>query len=163
MKSTIFWDITPCSPLSVNRRFGGTYSLQLQGRKNKLRKKPAWKQMASTFYSPPDFCSGYFSTLKMEAIFSSETSVDTQRTYTALYPRRWYSYQYLVYITSIDEWWIGKNPEGSACGLIEVPSLHLRAGTEIHKKSQWRCPDVTIEIRKERLPHAGPDFYRYTN
>jgi hypothetical protein len=25
MKSTIFWDITPCSPLNVNRRFGGTY------------------------------------------------------------------------------------------------------------------------------------------
>jgi hypothetical protein len=23
MKSTIFWDITPCSPLKVNRRFGG--------------------------------------------------------------------------------------------------------------------------------------------
>jgi hypothetical protein len=25
MKSTYFWDITPCSPLRVNRRFGGTY------------------------------------------------------------------------------------------------------------------------------------------
>jgi hypothetical protein len=33
-KSTIFWDIGPCSPLSVNRRFGGTYRLRLQGRKN---------------------------------------------------------------------------------------------------------------------------------
>jgi hypothetical protein len=33
MKSIIFWDITPCSPLSVNRRFGGTYRLYLQGRK----------------------------------------------------------------------------------------------------------------------------------
>jgi hypothetical protein len=32
MKSTIFWDIKPCSPLSVNRRFGETYRLQLQGR-----------------------------------------------------------------------------------------------------------------------------------
>jgi hypothetical protein len=32
MKSTIFWDITPCSPLSVNRRFGGTYRIHLQGR-----------------------------------------------------------------------------------------------------------------------------------
>jgi hypothetical protein len=28
MKSTIFWDITPCSPLNINRRFGGTYCLQ---------------------------------------------------------------------------------------------------------------------------------------
>jgi hypothetical protein len=29
-KSTIFWDITPCSPLSVIQRFGGTYRLHLQ-------------------------------------------------------------------------------------------------------------------------------------
>jgi hypothetical protein len=27
MKSSIFWDITPRSPLKVNRRFGGTYPL----------------------------------------------------------------------------------------------------------------------------------------
>jgi hypothetical protein len=39
-KSTIFWNITPCSPLSVNRSFGGTYRLHLQGRENKLSKKP---------------------------------------------------------------------------------------------------------------------------
>jgi hypothetical protein len=24
MKSIIFWDMTPCSPLNANRRFGGT-------------------------------------------------------------------------------------------------------------------------------------------
>jgi hypothetical protein len=33
MKSTIFWDVTPCSPSSVNRSFGETYRLHLQGRK----------------------------------------------------------------------------------------------------------------------------------
>jgi hypothetical protein len=32
-KSTIFLDITPCSPLSVNRRFGGTYRLHLAGQR----------------------------------------------------------------------------------------------------------------------------------
>jgi hypothetical protein len=31
-KTISFWDMTPCSPLSVNRRFGGTYSFHLQGR-----------------------------------------------------------------------------------------------------------------------------------
>jgi hypothetical protein len=31
MKSTIFWDITVCSPLSVNRRFGVIYRLHLHG------------------------------------------------------------------------------------------------------------------------------------
>jgi hypothetical protein len=34
MKSIIFWDMTPCSLLSCNRRFGGTYRLHLQGRRN---------------------------------------------------------------------------------------------------------------------------------
>jgi hypothetical protein len=32
LKGTILWDIKPCSPLKVNRRFGGTYQLHLQGR-----------------------------------------------------------------------------------------------------------------------------------
>jgi hypothetical protein len=31
MKSTIFWDITPCSPLKVNGRFTGTYRVHIQG------------------------------------------------------------------------------------------------------------------------------------
>jgi hypothetical protein len=30
MKSSAFWDITPCSPLKVNQRFGGTRRLLLQ-------------------------------------------------------------------------------------------------------------------------------------
>jgi hypothetical protein len=32
MKNAVFWDVTPCSSC-VNRRFGGTYRLHLQGRK----------------------------------------------------------------------------------------------------------------------------------
>jgi hypothetical protein len=33
MKISIFWDITPCSPFKVNRRFGRTYHLYFQDRK----------------------------------------------------------------------------------------------------------------------------------
>jgi hypothetical protein len=33
MKSSIFWDKTPCSPLKVKRRFGGICRLHLYGRK----------------------------------------------------------------------------------------------------------------------------------
>jgi hypothetical protein len=50
MKSYIFWDITSCSPIKVNRRFGGTYRLHLQGRritKQKTSVKAGGKQ------SPP--------------------------------------------------------------------------------------------------------------
>jgi hypothetical protein len=31
INSIIFWDMTPCSPLSFKHRFGGTYRLHLQG------------------------------------------------------------------------------------------------------------------------------------
>jgi hypothetical protein len=37
----------PYSPLIFNRRFGGTYRLHLQGRRNKFSKKPKSKQVAS--------------------------------------------------------------------------------------------------------------------
>jgi hypothetical protein len=33
LRSSVFWDITPCSPLKVNQNFGGTCRLHLQGRK----------------------------------------------------------------------------------------------------------------------------------
>jgi hypothetical protein len=35
MKNAVFWDVVPCRSC-VNRRFGGTYRLHLQGRKIKL-------------------------------------------------------------------------------------------------------------------------------
>jgi hypothetical protein len=37
MKSTVFWDITPCSPLKATRHFGGTCRLRLQGRISRAR------------------------------------------------------------------------------------------------------------------------------
>jgi hypothetical protein len=33
MRGSVFWDIMPCSPLKVNRRFRGTCSLHFQGRR----------------------------------------------------------------------------------------------------------------------------------
>jgi hypothetical protein len=46
MNSIIFWGMIQCSPLSFNRRFGGTYRLHLQGRRNRFRKS-ASKQVAT--------------------------------------------------------------------------------------------------------------------
>jgi hypothetical protein len=44
LKSSIFWAIMSCSPLQVNRRFGGTYHLYLQGRKvsQERNQRKAW-------------------------------------------------------------------------------------------------------------------------
>jgi hypothetical protein len=47
LKSIIFWDVTPCSLLRCNRRFGGTYRLHLQGRRKNCQQEPASKQVAS--------------------------------------------------------------------------------------------------------------------
>jgi hypothetical protein len=70
--SSIFWDITPCSPLNVNRRFGGKSCLHLQDRRiNRARNR---HEAGSKFFL------AYSSTFKMDAICSSETSVDFQRT-----------------------------------------------------------------------------------
>jgi hypothetical protein len=59
MKSSIFWDIMPCSPLIVNRRFRATCL-----------------PLTFTLVS----CSVYSWTMKMEAICSFEMSLTFQRT-----------------------------------------------------------------------------------
>jgi hypothetical protein len=41
VNSSVFWDITPCSPLKVNVRFGGTCRLLLHGGRIIQARKPA--------------------------------------------------------------------------------------------------------------------------
>jgi hypothetical protein len=57
IKSSVFWHITLFSPLEADP-FEGTFRLYIQGNRN--------KQLLDIFLS-------HFSTLKMEAIISSET------------------------------------------------------------------------------------------
>jgi hypothetical protein len=76
MKSYIFWDITPCCPLKVNRCFGVTSHFHLQGRRispTELSLPPAFTLVS---------CLAYSSTLKTETISSSETWFWFQRTTT---------------------------------------------------------------------------------
>jgi hypothetical protein len=61
MKSSIFWDIMPCSPLEVNGRSGGS------------------RRSVATYFTLVS-CLAYSSTLRMEATCSCETSVDFKRT-----------------------------------------------------------------------------------
>jgi hypothetical protein len=72
MKSTIFWDITMCSPLKASQRFGGTYRHHLQG----------WICWARHGL-PPAFtlvsCS-VDSTLKTKVMYSSKTLANFHRT-----------------------------------------------------------------------------------
>jgi hypothetical protein len=67
MKSSVFWDITPCSPLKVNRHFRGTYCLHHQGQ---ISLPATCFTLVSTLA---------YLTLKIE-ICSSKTLVDFEQT-----------------------------------------------------------------------------------
>jgi hypothetical protein len=99
MKSTIFWDIKPCSPLRANRRLGET-SPPSSWSKHKLSKKPAFTLIS---------CLAYFWTLKTEAICSSETSVDSQQTTWCYIPedgtlQEFYFYTLLISQDILRDW-----------------------------------------------------------
>jgi hypothetical protein len=81
LKNTIFWDITPCGSLKVNRRFGGTSLLSSES-KNKPRKKLAWKQLASRAYviNRADVCDMYLRNVGW-------LSTDYMALYPTIYPR----------------------------------------------------------------------------
>jgi hypothetical protein len=87
IKNIVFWDVTPCSLLKVAPRFGGTYRLHLQVwrlRQARNQREIMSKIVFSTWFHP-GFLS-YSSNLKVEAIYSTEASVDFTADYTALYP-----------------------------------------------------------------------------
>jgi hypothetical protein len=54
LKSTIFWDITPCSPLKANRRFVATYRLHLQGRRIRRTRNHRENRWQAQGYIPED-------------------------------------------------------------------------------------------------------------
>jgi hypothetical protein len=76
VKSSLFWDVTPCSPLKANRRFGGT-CLNFQGQKVSQAKKNQLESRRQALLVSP---LTYSSTPKIEVTCSSEKSVDIQRT-----------------------------------------------------------------------------------
>jgi hypothetical protein len=94
MKSIIFWDIMSCSPLKVNLRFGGTCHLHLQG----WRVCQARNRHETGMKKSSAFRLAYSSTVKTEAICSSYTSLDYQRT-ARRYIRENKTLQYNIFST----------------------------------------------------------------
>jgi hypothetical protein len=71
-ENSIFWDVIPCSTLNVNGSFGEASPSSVS--KNKL----SLRLLAHCFMLVS--CLAYSSTLKVEAVYSFETSVHFQRT-----------------------------------------------------------------------------------
>jgi hypothetical protein len=89
LKNSVLWDITPCSPLKVNRSFGTTCRLHLQCRRisqarnqHEAGSKHSLKSTGCQFQA--GFFFGYSSNLAMEATCCSETSVYFQWTHGVL-------------------------------------------------------------------------------
>jgi hypothetical protein len=110
MKSIIFWNITPCSPLSVNRRFGGTYRL------------------------PPAFTlvsySGYLLDLEDGGDMFLRNVGWHSNDYTALYPRKWYSSRHGLFSWNLTFLYCVQNRPSLNFSLV-----HLRAATSSHPNS----------------------------
>jgi hypothetical protein len=79
MKNAVFWDVAPCRYF-VNRRFGGKYRLHFQGMRNPLamnqREQVAVDNYSYSYLLTVVRRSWISYILKMEAIRSSETSVN---------------------------------------------------------------------------------------
>jgi hypothetical protein len=74
-KNAVSWEVAPCRTC-VNRRFGRTYHLHLQGRK--IRERGTSCRLQSPAHAGSSLAD--FSTRKMEAIRSSETLAHTRYT-----------------------------------------------------------------------------------
>jgi hypothetical protein len=60
MKSTVFWDIMPCSSLKVNWHFRGTYRLHLQGRRISFARNRCKRRWQAAAYFHAGFLLGLF-------------------------------------------------------------------------------------------------------
>jgi hypothetical protein len=88
MKSSIFWKITPCSPLKVNRRFGGTRRLYLQGRRISRARNQSESRWQAELFFHAGFLLGLFYDPEDggDMFFRKVGWLSTG--YAALYPRR---------------------------------------------------------------------------
>jgi hypothetical protein len=90
VKRTMFWDVMPCSLLKIIWHFGVVYRLHLRGWINQARKQRENPCLSSVFMLVS--CLNFL-TLKMERIYSSETSFDCQ----------WFTWRYIPGDSTLQE------------------------------------------------------------
>jgi hypothetical protein len=102
MKISIFWNVTPCSPLKINWRLEGMANIILRSNSNHklIISNPICRNNSNPYVAPSSglksnpskalladcfmliFCLDYCSHLKMEATYSSETWLTTNGLYS---------------------------------------------------------------------------------
>jgi hypothetical protein len=100
LKSYIFWDITPCSPLKINRRFGRIYRLHFQCRMNHVKNQheAGSKQSSVSFFLHAGSLFGLLFDPKDGGDMYLRNVGWYSTDYTALYSRRFLSWRLLFCI-----------------------------------------------------------------
>jgi hypothetical protein len=162
MKNVVFWDVAPCR-FYVNRRFGGTYRLHLQGRKIHERRTSVSRCLQTAFctsieiknkdciYHEHAACNHLLTLVPRSRIFLPEDGGDTflrnvgsHKIYTAPHPRRRhssYSPQWKPQILHSKLWTV-KEVKVGGWGLIwgsRIIGLEDGRSMELFKNSvEWR-------------------------
>jgi hypothetical protein len=142
LKSTVFWDITLCSPLSVNRRFGGTYRLHVQ-----LSTCVHDGFLLTSTFDPEDGGDMFLWNV-------GRHSTD----YTALYPRRWYSSIDLEILTDLHVLkppWIRKSGFWNAACLYVCMRNYLALG-RLDGFYSYSVSESSIRHKKVPGKHEHP-------
>jgi hypothetical protein len=150
MKSIIFWDMTLCSLLSCNRRFGWTYRLHLHGRNNFSKNQQVSRWQADGGY------------MFLRNVGCNSTD------YTASYPRRWYSsrLELSCSISSGKKWLCDVHSEFSSRQCICKANFCAMGRADLTEgasnSSTWVCArknslkknTMTVVLRYDKCPNG---------
>jgi hypothetical protein len=150
MKNSIFWDAALCSPVKVKIPFGKTYRLHLQGRRvsqARNQHEVNSKQISSCCHL------AYYSTLKMEAICSSETLVDFHRI-----TQHWISRDRNLR----SHCWENLNSKLHVCPSVIILNLHviIQSDKPIKSEFKWTC-FISGNNRFVEISGTDGDDYEY--
>jgi hypothetical protein len=127
MKSSVFWDKTPCSPLKLNRRFGGISPARNQ-RENRWEAEPTAFKLVSWFFHPEDGTLQCIRNIGYESVRRTHTVALTRR--IRYLPRVQMELRQIRYLTSTDS--------SSGSMVLHLTWRHSRDLQTAFQNAQWQ-------------------------